>query len=399
MNIVKHKWIFLGIAGILLLVSILSLIFRGFNLDTDFAGGMAVTYQIKGEFTSSDVESIVNEALGEGVSASSVQQSGEEVVIKFGFDNSLETDEERSDYSLEKINAITAALQERYGAPVTDAQPASDTTETTAEDATATEVPADAQTATAEATADTSAAATTTPTEAAATAEATDTTAAEASASPTDAASTSTEATTDPSSETATEGTLISGAMLKSQDIVSPSTGQDLARSAFWMSLLACAAILIYITFRFEFTSGVVAIIALIHDVVLLLGVYSLFQWSVDTNFIAAILTVLGYSINNTIVIMDRIRENTRHSRKETYAEIANTSILQTLNRSINTTVTTLLTIGMVYILGVSSIQEFALPIIIGIVFGFYSSVFVSGPLWALWRDSSVNAKKKSSAK
>ena len=165
------------------------------------------------------------------------------------------------------------------------------------------------------------------------------------------------------------------------------------------MSILACIAILLYVTFRFEFTSGVVAIVALVHDVLLLLGVYSLLQWSVDTNFIAAVLTVLGYSINNTIVIMDRIRENTRHARKETYGEIANASIWQTMTRSINTTVTTLLTIGMVYILGVPSIQAYSLPIIIGIVVGFYSSVFVSGPLWALWRDSAVKGKKAAAAK
>lgn len=385
MNIVKNKWIFFSIAGILILVSLVSLIFQGFNLDTDFAGGMAITYQIKSDFSTGDVEAIVNEALGQGVSASSVQQSGEEVVIKFGFDNSLETDEQRSDYSMEKINAITTALQEKYGAPVTDGQPAEDTAE-------ATEAPADTNAA------EPSAATEATEAPAEATAAVTDTTAAaddDASATPTD--ETAAQPSTAPA--VAAEGNLVSGVMLKSQDIVSPSTGKDLARSAFWMSLLACAAILIYITLRFEFTSGVVAIVALIHDVVLLLGVYSLFRWSVDTSFIAAVLTVLGYSINNTIVIMDRIRENTRHSRKETYAEIANNSIMQTLNRSINTTITTLLTIGMVYVLGVSSIQEFALPIIIGILFGFYSSVFVSGPLWALWRDSAVNAKKKSAAK
>ena len=96
---------------------------------------------------------------------------------------------------------------------------------------------------------------------------------------------------------------------------------------------------------------------------------------------------------------MDRIRENTRHARKETYAQIADKSVMQTLNRSINTTITTLLTIGMVYILGVPSIQAFSLPIIIGIVVGFYSSVFVAGPLWATWRDGGVKAKKTAAAK
>jgi len=340
----KNKWIFIGISAVLVLVSVLSLVLQGFNLDTDFAGGMAVTYEINSEFDLSDVQNIVDNALGSSQSPSSVQQSGNEVIVKFGFDNSLETDEQRSDFSLEKIAAITSALQEKYGAPVEEAATEETATEETATEETATEEPATEETAT---------------------------------------------------EETAAEEAAATGVVLKNQDIVSPSTGKELARSAVWMSILACIAILLYVTIRFEFVSGTVAVIALIHDVLILLGLYSLLQWSVDTNFIAAVLTVLGYSINNTIVIMDRIRENTRHARKESYAQIAETSIWQTMNRSINTTITTLLTIGMVYILGVPSIKAFSLPIIIGIIVGFYSSVFVAGSLWSTWRDSAVKAKRK----
>ena len=357
-DIVKHKKIFLSIAAVLVLVSIASLVFRGFNLDTDFAGGMAVTYEIASEFSVSDVQEIVDNALGDTQSPSSVQQSGNEVVIKFGFDNSLTTDEERSDFSMGKIAAITAALEEKYGAPVVENEPAAENTEETAANETEAVAEEDANAAAEENTED---------------AAANEETAAE---------------------QEAPAENVTSGVVLKNQDIVSPSTGRELARSAIKMSVLACIAILLYVTFRFEFTSGVVAIVALVHDVLLLLGIYSLLQWSVDTNFIAAVLTVLGYSINNTIVIMDRIRENTRHARKETYSEIANTSILQTMTRSINTTITTLLTIGMVYIMGVPSIQAFSLPIIIGILVGFYSSVFVSGSLWAFWRDSAVKSKR-----
>lgn len=327
----KHKRIFVTISIVLMVASVLSLVFRGFNLDTDFAGGLAITYEIKSDFKVSEVQEVVNEALGDNQSPSSVQQSGNEVIIKFGFDNSLETDEARSDFALQKVGAITSALEAKYGTPA----------EAPAEEATAEE------TATTEET----------PAEA--------------------------------------EKTVV----LKNQDIVSPSTGRELARSAVWMSILACLAILVYVTFRFEFVSGVVAVFCLVHDVLLLLGLYSITQWSVDTNFIAAVLTVLGYSINNTIVIMDRIRENTRHSRKETYAQIADNSINQTLTRSINTTVTTLLAICMVYILGVPSIQEFSLPIIIGILVGCYSSVFDTGTVWAMWRDSAVKAKKTNAAK
>lgn len=355
-SIVKNRKIFLSIAAVLVLVSIASLIFRGFNLDTDFAGGMAVTYEIAEAFTVSDVQEIVDKALGDAQSPSSVQQSGDEVVIKFGFDNSLETDEERSDFSMNKVAAITKALEEKYGTPVVeennnDAAVQENNAENTDADSTA----AENQDA---------------------------------------AAADSTEAAAADNAAEDQAATVTAGVVLKNQDIVSPSSGRELARSAIMMSLLACLAILLYVSFRFEFTSGVVAVLALAHDVLILLGIYSLLQWSVDTNFIAAVLTVLGYSINNTIVIMDRIRENTRHARKETYGDIANNSIMQTMTRSINTTVTTLLTIGMVYILGVPSIQAFSLPIIIGIVVGFYSSVFVSGPLWALWRDSAVKGKK-----
>lgn len=308
-SVLKHKWIFMGISFALMIVSAISLIVRGFNLDTDFAGGIAVTYEIKSDFNTEDVQKVVDEALGSHQSPSSIQRSNDdEVVVKFGYENDLKTEADRSAFSLDRVTKITDALKAKYDAEASE------------EDA---------------------------------------------------------------------------KVILKNQDIISPSTGQDLARSALWMSILACIAILFYVTLRFEFVSGVVAIVALVHDVLLLLGLYSIMQWSVDTNFIAAILTVLGYSINNTIVIMDRIRENTRHARKESYSEIADKSILQTMNRSLNTTITTLLTIGMVYILGVKSIQVFALPIIIGIVIGFYSSVFVAGPLWATWRDSAVKAKKR----
>ncbi len=348
-DIMKKKWIFFGIAIVLVLASVVSLVFQGFNLDTDFAGGMAVTYEITEDFTVAEIEDIVNEALGTSQSPSSVQQSGKEVIIKFGFDNDLQTDEERSDFSLEKIAAITSALEAKYGTAVTEDAPEAEATE-----------------------------------------------AAEATAAPEEEATEATETTAAPeATEAPVEEKLVSGVVLKNQDIVSPSTGRELARSAVWMSILACIAILLYVTFRFEFTSGVVAIVALIHDITLMLGLYSIFRISVNIDFIAAVLTVLGYSINNTIVIMDRIRENTRHSRKETYGEIANASIWQTFNRSINTTITTLLTIGMVYILGVTSIQRFAMPIIFGILVGTFSSIFVAGPLWATWRDSAVKGKRK----
>lgn len=300
LKITGNRKIFFAISLILMIASAVSLIIQGFNLDTDFAGGMAVTYEIKGDFEVKDVEAVVSEALGVNQKASSVQASeNNEVIIKFGYDNTLKTDDERTTFANEKIESISKFLTEKYG-----------------------EVE------------------------------------------------------------------------LKNKDVVSPSTGKELARSAVWMSIFAALAILVYVTIRFEFVSGVCAVLALVHDVLILCGIYSIFRIAIDTNFIAAVLTVLGYSINATIVVFDRIRENTRHAKKQTYAEIANTSINQTLNRSINTTVTTLLTIGMVYILGVTSIKVFALPIIIGILIGTYSSVCIAGSVWATWKDSAVKAKK-----
>ncbi len=298
-NILGRKKIYFAISLVLMIASAVSLIVQGFNLDTDFAGGMAVTYGIESDFEVKDVEKYVSDALGVNKKASSVQKSeGNEVIIKFGYDNNLKNDEERAAFAAEKIEAITAKLSESY-----------------------------------------------------------------------------------------------SGVELKNRDIVSPSTGKELARSAVWMSIFAALAILIYVTFRFEFVSGVCAVLALVHDVLILCGIYSITRIAIDTNFIAAVLTVLGYSINATIVVFDRIRENTRHAKKLTYSEIANTSINQTMSRSINTTITTLLTIGMVYLMGVSSIKAFALPIIIGIFIGTYSSIFIAGSVWATWKDSAVKAK------
>lgn len=370
--ILKKKWIFMGISLVLMVASILSLVLQGFNLDIDFAGGIAVTYEIKDSFETADIEKLVDTALGSDQSPASIQRSGDnEVVIKFGYDNNLKTEKEYSDFSLNKVAAITNALQEKYdpenvGNPAIPA-PAKDSAEAV-----------DEQTANTE--------------EQVTETEEQATTADEQAADTEEQVADTEESATETEEQTVASDIKV---VLKSQDLISPTTGRDLARSALWMSILACLAILIYVTIRFEFTSGVVAVVALVHDVLILLGIYSVTRISVDTNFIAAVLTVLGYSINNTIVIMDRIRENTRHARKESYAEIADKSICQTLNRSINTTITTLLTIGMVYILGVSSIKQFALPIIIGIVIGFYSSVFDVGSLWATWKDAGVKSKKK----
>lgn len=305
LNITKNKKIFFILSAVLMIASVVSLIFQGFNLDTDFAGGSAVTLKLGKDFTTADVEKIASDALGAAQKPSSVQKSeGNEVIIKFAFPSNLADDAARNQFSDGKITKIQTMLEAKY-----------------------------------------------------------------------------------------------ESAEVIGRDKVLPSTGVDLAKSAIWMSLLAALLILIYVTIRFEFTSGVCAVIALVHDILILCGIYSIFQIAIDTNYIAAVLTVLGYSINATIIIFDRIRENTRHAKKESYDTIANTSINQTLKRSINTTITTLLTIGMVFIMGVTSIKVFALPIIIGIVIGTYSSICIAGTVWSTWKDSAVKAKAAKNAK
>ena len=181
-----------------------------------------------------------------------------------------------------------------------------------------------------------------------------------------------------------------------SVDNVSPTVGSELWGNAAMALIIAIVLMLIYISFRFELLSGLAAIIALAHDMLVMVAVYAIFRINVNTSFIAAMLTILGYSINATIVVFDRIRENSKYMAKETFKNVTNTSIWQTLARSINTSVTTLIMIVVLYIFGVPSIREFALPLMIGIVAGTYSSVFVAGPMWSLIRGEAKEEAKKS---
>lgn len=171
--------------------------------------------------------------------------------------------------------------------------------------------------------------------------------------------------------------------------------GKQLAQEAGLALFIAIALMLIYITVRFEFLQGVSAIIALCHDTLIMLSIYAIFGVSVNSSFIAVILTILGYSINNTIVVFDRVRENRKYARKETIEEIVDKSINGTMGRSINTTLTTLIMVVCLYVLGGASIKEFAFPLIIGLVGGAYSSIFVVSPLWAMFKGTNKkNAKK-----
>jgi preprotein translocase SecF subunit len=167
-------------------------------------------------------------------------------------------------------------------------------------------------------------------------------------------------------------------------ETVSATIGAETSQKAVIAIVIAVLLMLIYIAIRFEVLSGVAAVMALIHDVLIMLAIYVIFSIPVNSSFVAAILTILGYSINATIVVFDRIRENQKLMRKEPFQNIVNTSVWQSMGRSINTTITTLITIVLLYFMGVDAIKEFALPIIVGVISGFYSSVFLSGNFWIM---------------
>ena len=179
---------------------------------------------------------------------------------------------------------------------------------------------------------------------------------------------------------------------LVSETQIGPSVGKELSRNAIIAVLVACVAMLVYIAIRFEFTFGVAAIGALIHDVLITLSVYAIFDIPVNSSFIAAMLTIVGYSINDTIVVFDRIRENNHSMRRSNPTEIANKSINKTLARSINTSLTTLIIIGAVNVF-VPTVREFSFPLLIGIAAGAYSSIFIASPIWVILKNK-MNKKK-----
>jgi len=161
-------------------------------------------------------------------------------------------------------------------------------------------------------------------------------------------------------------------------------TTGEIVLNAFLSIVIAAALMLIYIWIRFELFSGLAALTALVHDVLIMTAVVCIARVQINSSYIAACLTIVGYSINDTIVLFDRIRENNKkyHISSKSRSEVADISIRETLSRTINTSVTTLVTILALYIFGVSAIREFALPLIIGLISGTYSSIFIASPVW-----------------
>jgi preprotein translocase SecF subunit len=160
-----------------------------------------------------------------------------------------------------------------------------------------------------------------------------------------------------------------------------PFMGKEIRDRAIFSVIIASVLMLAYISFRFQFKFGVAAVIALVHDVLVTFAVYSVLRLPVNSSFIAAILTIVGYSINDTIVIFDRIREESKIYPKLGFGEVINNSIKLSLRRTLFTTLTTLMAVTILYIVGVEDVKVLALPLIIGMLSGTYSSLFIATPI------------------
>ncbi|HEY8497642.1 MAG TPA: protein translocase subunit SecF [Limnochordales bacterium] len=172
-------------------------------------------------------------------------------------------------------------------------------------------------------------------------------------------------------------------------EVVGPVVGRELVQQALFAVALATAGILVYVTLRYEHRFGISAIVALLHDVLVVLGLYAVLGMEVNVSSVAVVLTVLGYSINDTIVIFDRIRERlARDSRRRDWDRLANEAITETLPRTINTSGTTLVVVLAILLLGGSTLRDFALGLLVGIASGTYSSIFVASALWVIWKQA-----------
>lgn len=164
--------------------------------------------------------------------------------------------------------------------------------------------------------------------------------------------------------------------------------GSELTKNAVIAVVVSWLLMIVYISYRFELKFAVSGIIAIAHDIVLVLGVFSLFHKEIDASFVAAILTIAGYSINDTIVIFDRIRENLKtHKKTESFTELVNRSIWQTMTRSIYTVLTVVVATASLYFFGGETTKNFSLALLIGFISGAYSSVFNASPIWVTWKE------------
>lgn len=186
---------------------------------------------------------------------------------------------------------------------------------------------------------------------------------------------------------------------------VDPSIGAELLGKGIFAVVLSTILLLVYIGLRFRVMSGwlagFTAVLAVIHDVLFMVAVYAVFNIPVNESFIAAVLTILGYSVNDTIVIYDRLRENSKISRKDSIKDLVNKSIIQSMSRTINTTLSTMICVVSIYVFasinGIGPVKEFVFPLMMGLLSGSYSTIFIATPLWELLKEK--QAKKKLAAK
>ena len=185
-----------------------------------------------------------------------------------------------------------------------------------------------------------------------------------------------------------------SGIIIERVEMVGPKVGKDLRMKALLSILYAIIGIVIYISWRFEFQYAIAAIIALLHDVLITMGAFSMLDKEFTLVIVAAFLTIIGYSLNDTIVVFDRIRENTRRKSKESLSDTINTSINQTLSRTLLTSGTTLLVVLALFFLGGEIIHDFSFALLIGVVVGTYSSIFIASVFLVYW-ESRAHPKRK----
>jgi len=182
---------------------------------------------------------------------------------------------------------------------------------------------------------------------------------------------------------------------LRREESVGPKIGGELRTAAANSIVAALALIVLYITFRFVFRYGIAAIMALVHDVTLTLGIFSLLNLELSLSIIAAFLTIIGYSLNDTIVVFDRIRENMKMRRKESYRNVINRSINECLSRTVLTSVTTFFVAATLYFMGGPVIHDFAFALCFGVIVGTYSSMFIASPILVWWYERRIMDKKR----
>ena len=341
----NNRKVFFIIAAVVIVLGICSFVFRGFNVDIDFIGGTTIQLEMNKELTAADLDDIKAT-----INAIQVGDAPDKLYTETAEDEVIEAETEEA-LDEEVANALEEAIDEVVNETETEATEETETVELP-------KILAKPQVSTV---------------------------------------------------QKAGEGTQVIIKLLEldseSRDAlcnilagkyglnlttdllgvnnVGASVSSDLRTAAITAALIAILLMLVYISFRFEILSGITAVICLAHDVFIMFTAYSLLQIPLNSTMIAAVLTILGYSINATIIVFDRIRENVKLHSKDKFDTNVDLSIRQTFRRSVNTSLTTLFTIGMVYFLGVDSIKQFALPIIIGIFAGFYSSVCLSGNIWS----------------